>query len=268
MSTSNGDVKRRQPYSSSADASQTVLDTAKSLESTVEDAWRQLVGWDDLEPWRRDNAFILTGYRPDSNSYRRSFASLTHLHNETVNIWSHLIGAVLFLCIGTFLYRQVSTRYAAATDSDLLVFACFFAGAVVCLGMSATYHALSNHSPEVSRWGNKLDYSGIVFLIVGSYVPALYYGFFCLPGLMTVYLSVVRCCSVHRDAPKGIYSILTGPRLYSSAWAAAWSPGLSTFGLPSGAHFALSCLSPLASLASSPSSTDCLYMVIGRSRTR
>lgn len=41
---------------------------------------------------------------------------------------------------------------------------------------------------EVSKWGNKLDYSGIVFLIVGSFVPALYYGLFCLPTLMTTYL--------------------------------------------------------------------------------
>jgi predicted membrane channel-forming protein YqfA (hemolysin III family) len=62
---------------------------------------------------------------------------------------------------------------------------------VVCLGMSATFHTLSNHSDTVAKWGNKLDYTGIVALIVGSYVPALYYGFFCLPNLMTVYLWVV-----------------------------------------------------------------------------
>jgi adiponectin receptor len=62
---------------------------------------------------------------------------------------------------------------------------------VVCLGMSATFHTLSNHSDTVAKWGNKLDYTGIVALIVGSYVPALYYGFFCLPNLMTAYLWVV-----------------------------------------------------------------------------
>jgi adiponectin receptor len=58
--------------------------------------------------------------------------------------------------------------------------------------MSATFHALVDHSQAVAKWGNKLDYTGIVALIVGSYVPALYYGFFCKPALMSSYLYLVR----------------------------------------------------------------------------
>lgn len=61
--------------------------------------------------------------------------------------------------------------------------------------MSATYHAISNHSDKVAKWGNKLDYTGIVFLIVGSYVPALWYGFWCEPGKLTVYLGAVSFSS-------------------------------------------------------------------------
>jgi adiponectin receptor len=50
---------------------------------------------------------------------------------------------------------------------------------------------LCNHSERVAKWGNKLDYTGIVLLIVGSYVPALWYGFFCREGVLTVYLGAV-----------------------------------------------------------------------------
>lgn len=57
--------------------------------------------------------------------------------------------------------------------------------------MSATFHCLLDHSQQVARWGNKLDYTGIVALIVGSYVPALYYGFFCEPKMMASYLFLV-----------------------------------------------------------------------------
>lgn len=57
--------------------------------------------------------------------------------------------------------------------------------------MSATYHAICNHSPDVAKWGNKLDYTGIVCLIMGSYMPAMYYGFYCLPRLLEVYLALV-----------------------------------------------------------------------------
>ena len=85
----------------------------------------------------------------------------------------------------------IAPRYATATWEDWLVFGCFFAGAFLCLGMSATYHAICNHSPDVAKWGNKLDYTGIVCLIMGSYMPAMYYGFYCLPRLLEVYLALV-----------------------------------------------------------------------------
>jgi adiponectin receptor len=181
----------RRRSSASATVTDSLISAATSLEENIEDAFRRLVHWDDLPAWRRDNAYIRTGYRPDSASYARSLASLGYLHNESVNIWSHLVGALAFLAGGALLHAVVAPRYESASAADVLVFACFFAGAVACMGMSATFHAISNHSPIVAKWGNKLDYSGIIFLIVGSYVPALYYGFYCQPVLMGVYLYAV-----------------------------------------------------------------------------
>ncbi len=174
-------LRKRRPSTT-----ETLINTAKQVEAKVEKAL--LLLWDELPHWRRDNAYIHGGYRETSNSYWRSFASLSYLHNESVNIWTHLLGAIGFTAGGVFLHAVIGTRYESASTSDVLVFSCFFAGAFLCLGMSATYHTLCNHSPEVARWGNKPDYTGIVFLIVGSYVPALYYGFFCKPTLLTTYL--------------------------------------------------------------------------------
>ncbi|KAM0343395.1 hypothetical protein ACHAPU_008575 [Fusarium lateritium] len=170
-------------------ATESLINTAKNIESKVESSL--LLLWDDLPAWRRDNSYILSGYRQSQNSYAHSFRSLFYLHNESVNIWSHLLGAIVFLASAAYVDRVVRPRYASASSTDVLVFTCFFGGAVVCLGMSATFHTLLNHSATVAKWGNKLDYTGIVALIVGSYVPALYYGFFCLPNLMTAYLWVI-----------------------------------------------------------------------------
>ena len=177
--------RRRRPSSTT----ERILETAKHAEQKVEKAL--LVLWDDLPAWRRDNHFIRSGYREESNSYWRSFTSLFYVHNEFVNIWTHAVGAVVFPLVGAWLYHVIAPRYASATSADVLVFSCFFGGALLCLGMSATFHALMNHSEDVAKWGNKLDYSGIVFLIVGSYVPALYYSLFCLPALLTVYMYAV-----------------------------------------------------------------------------
>ncbi|RSL69762.1 hypothetical protein CEP54_002200 [Fusarium duplospermum] len=177
-------VRNRRP--SSADS---LLSAAKSFESKLEHSL--LILWDDLPAWRRDNAFILSGYRQSRGSYTHSLRSLFYLHNESVNIWSHLLGAAVALIGAAYVDRVVRPRYATANVTDVAVFACFFGGAVVCLGMSATFHTLSNHSETVAKWGNKLDYTGIVALIVGSYVPALYYGFFCHPYLTRSYLSLI-----------------------------------------------------------------------------
>jgi adiponectin receptor len=116
--------------------------------------------WNDIPAWLQDNQHIHSGYRPASNSYRKSFASLTHLHNESVNIYTHLVGAVLALLAGVYAHHSLRPRYERATQRDVLVFLCFFGGAVACLGMSAAYHTISNHSERVARMGNRLDYLG------------------------------------------------------------------------------------------------------------
>ncbi|XXG94776.1 hypothetical protein Hte_001034 [Hypoxylon texense] len=124
---------RRRRASSSSKLKQAALDVERKIASSL------LVLWDDLPSWRRDNHFIETGYRSESNSYWRSFTSLFYMHNESVNIWTHLLGAISFPAVGAWLYHVIAPRYASADGSDVLVFSCFFAGAVLCLGMSATY---------------------------------------------------------------------------------------------------------------------------------
>lgn len=145
----------------------------------------------ELDEWRKDNHYITSGYRSPSNSWAKSWASLAYLHNESVNIYTHLIGAIVFAVGSVPVYSVLSSRYEQADWHDVYVFACFFLGAVGCLGMSATYHTISNHSRSVAVFGNQLDYLGIVSLIWGSFIPSIYYGFTCQPKLITTYWAMV-----------------------------------------------------------------------------
>ena len=47
----------------------------------------------------QDNEFIISGYRIRFNTTRKIIKSLFMLHNESVNVWSHLFGVTLFICL-------------------------------------------------------------------------------------------------------------------------------------------------------------------------
>ncbi|TVY54568.1 ADIPOR-like receptor [Lachnellula cervina] len=182
-------VRQRRPSTT-----EVTEDAAKKVGEKIENALTVL--WDDLPAWQRDNHFIYSGYRPSSESFKKSFASLGYIHNESVNIYSHLLGAVVFSISGVIIYSAVKPRYETATSSDVLAFSFFFAGAALCLGMSGTYHTISNHSPIVAKFGNKLDYVGIVCLITGSFIPAVFYGFYCHPQLQNVYWTMISSLGI------------------------------------------------------------------------
>jgi adiponectin receptor len=184
---------------------------ATALEQPVE-AIRKLLHWDDLPHWQRDNHHIHRGYRPASSSYFVSFQSLGYIHNETVNIYTHLLPCLLSLPLGYWLYRELRPRYETASHSDVIAFACFFLGAAFCLGMSATYHTISNHSPTVSRIGNALDYIGIVGLITGSFIPSVYYGFYCAPAFQRLYWGMIITIGI------GCTCVCIIPRFRTAEW--------------------------------------------------
>lgn len=164
-----------------------------------------LLRWDELHAWQQDNHFIHRHYRPASNSILTSLHSLTYLHTETVNVYTHLLGAICFVVLCIPFYQALKPRYATASTADVLAFACFFLGAVFCLGISAAYHLISNHSPAVNSLGNQLDYVGIVALITGSFVPSVYYGFYCSSRLQWLYWTMVSavCLIVGQVLKKG-----------------------------------------------------------------
>lgn len=58
-----------------------------------------LLSFDEMPHWFQDddNELVLHGHRPISHSVRTSLRSWWRLHNETVNIYSHLIPPVAFL---------------------------------------------------------------------------------------------------------------------------------------------------------------------------
>ncbi|EDO18417.1 hypothetical protein Kpol_1032p9 [Vanderwaltozyma polyspora DSM 70294] len=171
-------IRRRSITSTSSTVTtvQVEKDGAKSSYSYIKRGV-QLVTWEHLPDWQKDNEHILSGYVKETNSIKACLHSLLFIHNESVNIFSHLVPAFCFMTTIIF-DKYVVERYPTTTLKDYLMLDLFLFGAFTCLMMSSAFHCLKAHSPYVSSFGNKLDYLGIVVLIVSSMSSILYYGFY------------------------------------------------------------------------------------------
>eukprot|EP00116_Pleurobrachia_bachei_P004664 sb/3464926/ len=157
--------------------------------TTVQWRWsKNLVTYTHLPDWLKDNKFLISRHRLPIYSFTGCIFSAFRLHTETGNIWTHLIGSILTLGFSIYCY---ASRLHARPWSEQLVYGMFFMAATICMGFSCLFHTVINHSPEMFKLFSRLDYSGISLLMVGSYIPWLYYAYFCSPVIYTVYTSTV-----------------------------------------------------------------------------
>lgn len=152
----------------------------------------------EMPSWMGDNEFILSHHRPELNSYRECVKSVFGLHSETGNIWTHLLGLFGFLFITTVFYIKpfCDNCVSEILLRDKLIFSFFFLGAISCLSLSMIFHTVLCHSEHVYKIFSKLDYAGISILTVGSFIPWIYYGFYCDIVYKVVYISSISVLSL------------------------------------------------------------------------
>uniref|UniRef100_A0A3B3CTL5 Adiponectin receptor 1a n=1 Tax=Oryzias melastigma TaxID=30732 RepID=A0A3B3CTL5_ORYME len=170
----------------------------EKMEEFVHKVWEgrwRVIPFHVLPEWLKDNDYLLHGHRPPMPSFRACFGSIFRIHTETGNIWTHLLGWILFVCLGTLTMLRPNIYFMAPLQ-EKVVFGMFFLGAVLCLSFSWLFHTvyLSFLSELFIIYVfvlKRLDYSGIALLIMGSFVPWLYYSFYCSPQPRLIYLTIV-----------------------------------------------------------------------------
>lgn len=163
----------------------------------------RLLAFDEVPEWYADNPFITAGYRPVALAAAPCLRSMLHIHNQTANIFTHLIPGAVALVLNVALHDLFTRWYPDASFADRAVFHVYLTTCTLCFGVSAAYHTLLCHSQDwADRWIQR-DYVGISVLILGSFMPGLYLGFYCEPGLMKGYMGMVsvQTCWLVWDAP-------------------------------------------------------------------
>lgn len=57
---------------------------------------------EEMPSWYVSDSYLKTGYRRITNSVRGCLLSLSYLHNETMNVYTHLIGSLLLFPVGFY----------------------------------------------------------------------------------------------------------------------------------------------------------------------
>lgn len=119
----------------------------------------------------RENKFIIYGYR-FAKSHVSAITSLFYWHNETVNIWTHLLGACYLLYLGLFDYPNSNTyQIYGPSKNDHLIMYLFITSAIICLMFSVIWHSYTNIGYlNIRSKFACFDYSGITILITSSII--------------------------------------------------------------------------------------------------
>ncbi|KAJ3571935.1 hypothetical protein NPX13_g5210 [Xylaria arbuscula] len=150
------------------------------------------VTWQEISPWQLDNKYIISGYRPERSDYLEIFTSLTFLHNETCNVYTHLIGAIILPLVATIFMRYMAEpHFFNVSSMDYTTFGLYFWCAEICLVLSALYHLMQAHSQPIEQFWHRGDLLGIVIVTMGTFASAVYYMFFCEPSLQRLHWVIV-----------------------------------------------------------------------------
>lgn len=148
-------------------------------------AFERLPAW--LHPLTHHSIFYPSSINPIPASAKHSVWRSWITRSDRLAATPLMLNALLSTPGHDALFPWHAIRPRTNDWSDWLGFASYLIGALTVLTCSATFHTVACHSQQVARSYNKLDYVGIVAMIVGSFLPMVHYGFYCHPYLQLIY---------------------------------------------------------------------------------
>lgn len=150
--------------------------------------------------------YITGGYRRAPSTVRECAASTICLHNETINIWTHILGAAIFVYLFVHVLvvssRKSSTslhqeeQAGGISGGGFAVISVYIFSGVICFTLSALYHTFASADERVVRNFEKADHIGVLLLMLGSNLPMIYFGFVEHTHFIVLHTSMSVCAII------------------------------------------------------------------------
>lgn len=137
--------------------------------------------------------FITDGYRVHF-TFDLCVLSLVKLHNELLNIHTHLLGALGF--VGIYIYIYITWLSHLHSWIHFILITCYCASVTWLLLCSACFHCFNCQSPHSFACTARLDYSGIGIVILTSQWCAMTYAFTCWYAPFIAFCSILSFFSL------------------------------------------------------------------------
>ncbi|KAM9340587.1 membrane progestin receptor alpha-B-like [Symphorus nematophorus] len=198
-----------------------LTEAAPSIPATVSDT--------EVPHYFRER-YICTGYRPLHQNWRYYFLSLFQRHNETINVWTHLLAFLILLVK----FRQLAETVDFVGDPHSWPLLVLILSSLTYSAFSAAAHLLGGKSELCHYAFYFLDYVGVAQYQYGSAVVHFYYavdeslhrqvhGIFMPVATVLSCLSCLACCYgkyCNHSQPEWVLKVR---QVAPSALAALWA---------------------------------------------
>ncbi|XP_019367994.1 PREDICTED: membrane progestin receptor alpha [Gavialis gangeticus] len=145
--------------------------------------------------------YIHTGYRPLNQTWKYYFLTLFQQHNEAINVWTHLVAAVVLL----LRFQQLSHTIDFMSDPHAHPLFIILIASITYLTFSTLAHLLQAKSEFWHYSFFFMDYVGVAIYQYGSATAHYYYviepawhakikGFYMAGAVLLAWLSCVGSC--------------------------------------------------------------------------
>ncbi|NWS11167.1 PAQR7 protein, partial [Pachyramphus minor] len=145
--------------------------------------------------------YIHTGYRPIQQTWRYYFSTLFQQHNEAINVWTHLVAALILL----LRFQQLSQRVDFGQDLHAQPLLIIIVASITYLTFSSLAHLLQAKSEFWHYSFFFMDYVGVAVYQYGSALGHYYYaiepswhervrGFYMPVAVLLAWLSCAGSC--------------------------------------------------------------------------